>query len=247
MVLPWSATWVAGDAAIDGDEIVLAPGTVGTIDLYERDRDMRLVIDLASVETPDHARAFGRRYGLLTCGPGASAYREPLSDWKSIAARTTLILRLVIALRDDDVDQLRRLVAPFREQPAVEEVVGLHAKASVLVEGLVNHVLRAGDVREGVVAAVRITQDAIEGIHSGVRGPSPQWHFAPQFSTLAGFAYHRLAQAIAYRSPDLFACAHCSRITWRSRMDQRYCIDGPCADTAKKRRKRDRRATHAST
>jgi hypothetical protein len=236
VVLPWSAMWVTGRSAIDSDSIVLDPTTIETIDLYERDRDMQLVTDLASVETPDHARAFARRYGLLTRGPDAPRYREPFSLWKTVATQTKRVLDIAVALRDDDVDRLDDLVAPYREHSAVEEVGGIRAKASVLAEGILNDGLRGGDVREGVISAVRVTQEA-------VHGPSAQWHFAPQFGNLVGFAYHRLAQAVSYRSPDLLACAQCARITWRSRPGQLYCADRPCADTAKKRRQRERRAS----
>lgn len=181
---------------------------------------------LAEVETAQDACRVARRYGLLRSGPEAATFREPFALWETVAGQIRLVLNLVLALRDDDVGEIGRLIEGHRTQLRDCEHTDTRALGSILVEGLVKDGLQR--TRESIVSAVRMTQD-------GFRGPTGQWHFAPQFDNLIGYSFHRLAQTISYRSPDLLRCANCGRIVGREHPNQRYCPQR-CADAAKKRR-----------
>ncbi|CAN5281752.1 hypothetical protein BH20ACT13_BH20ACT13_23020 [soil metagenome] len=192
LALPWGARWICGRAEIDGDHIVLAPGTLESIDLYERDREAveagraELAVALAGVESPHDACAVARRYGLVLRGRDAQEFREPFSLWKTSAGRARLVLDLTLALEREDTDTLDGLTATWRD-----------------------HLLP----------------------------DSPQ---AQASVHLIGYAFHRLAQTVGYRSPDLFGCANCGRVVVREHGNQATYCGNTCSATAKKRRHRAR-------
>ena len=236
LVIEGGPLWVCGRPQLEDNHISIEEHSLETYDLYERDARARaaghqeLVFALAGVETAHDACRVARRYGLLRSGPEAATFREPFALWETVAGQIRLVLNLVLALRDDDVDEVARLIEGHRTRLGDNEAADARALGSILVEGLVNEGLRR--TREGVLSSVRITQD-------GLRGPTGQWHFAPQFDDLIGYSFHRLAQTINYRAPDLLRCGHCGRIIGREHPNQRYCPQR-CAAAAKKRRHRAR-------
>jgi hypothetical protein len=237
LVIESGAQWICGRAEIRGEDIVLASGTREQYDLYERDGQAlragrpELALALAAVENPYEACAVARRYGLLLRGPNADIFREPFSIWKTVAGQARLVLRLALALRQEDTDDLDALIAPWRHRLDTRDAGDTIAQASALIEGLLNDGLQ--HTREAVVAAARITQE-------GWRGPGARWFFAPQFDNLVGYAFHRLAQMVSYRLAELLSCAHCGRVYLPEHGNQiRYCTPR-CAAAAKKRRQRAR-------
>jgi hypothetical protein len=237
VVLPWGARWVRGRPELDGDDIVLAPATLASIDLYEVEREAiragrhELPFELAAVETPFDACGVARRYGLLLRGAESTHFREPFPLWETVAGQVRLVLSLALALEREDIERLGALVAPWRHRLPADSPYDTLGQASDLLAKLVNDGLQ--HVREGVIPAVGVTQGEW-------RGPIGRLFWAPQFDTLVGYAFHRLAQVVSYEGPKLFECAHCGAVVPREHGNQStYC--GPRhAAAAKKRRQRAR-------
>ncbi len=202
-------------------------------ELYQPITEEGLVFALASVNEPQDAVEFVRRYGLLWSTPEAEELREPFARWEEatlhlrMALLTTRGLQRAVAGELDGWDLLRSLQtawSPLFETAATDdEDLLLHA--SSFVAWLVSEGLKGTEQR--LDASSRWDGGDPGGFVLNVHAPH-----------LLAYMYHELAMLLAAKRP-LMTCAECSASFPMTDSRQRFCST-TCANRARHRRYRQR-------
>lgn len=194
------------------------------------------VVELAAVRTPDDARAFAERFGLLYAWPGwpdkpTGPWRQHWDQWDRNAA----VLRLVLGLYED----VRAAMAGTTAQDDVR------AKwQAVVQEGFPGRTWATDQefVRDAAVAVADLVSGFLEGtderlgVLAGDGGTPVMWVFDPRTPDLLTTIYHQVALLVTASAP-LRSCSDpkCGRWFTLSDPRQRYCTRAH-ADRVRQRR-----------